>query len=486
MSKNLYSISSRYEITKYGRIFALLVAAHASCLYAAEHSRQEEGALVTMRQSYLRATGVAPTLEDEEKMLAEWKASVIRDAARMTTSTTPIATQASSNVGGSAAPSTSVNLPANVQQLLQAAMQRSQSGGAANPAVGSMPSTTSMSDGDLMQKLNGTHAQVKVELSARRDGLLVNGRVFADPEGAMRAYSYDVVSGDVTYQIASNGGLVFKYFNPSTGVDPVILGNAAITSSGIQINLLSGSTLGGDSVIPMPRGMLVARGANLFVYEPGKAIQTVSIPDGWVLAPFQRGSVGATRTVLLENVNASNQQKDSSGLGSLLSATKSLGQLLGMNKTEDYAFLNLDTGRLIKLNISVDGKVQMVLSNCRKRNNFVNDCATASSFQSLYAPDGSRNRLHYFWQANWYQTPTGPIAVVQEGGLVDLFIIDLSTGKRVTAFHRAMGMTSTDTSQSSDGVVKVSASWLFQDHVIADAASFLSSNPEVGSEAAKN
>jgi hypothetical protein len=479
-------MSLKSEMKKYGWIFGLLVAAHASCVLAADRSPQEEAALVTMRQSYIRATGVAPTPEDEQKMLTEWKDSVIRDAARITTGTTPIATQALTNVESPAAPSPSTGLPANVQQLFQAAMQRAQSGGATNPAAGSMTSATSMGDGDLMKKLNGTHAQAKVELSARRDGLLVNGRVFADPEGAMRAYSYDVVSGDVTYQIASNGGLVFKYFNPSTGVDPVTLGKAAITSSGIQINLLSGSTLGGDSVIPMPRGVLVARGANLFVYEPGKAIQTVSIPDGWVLAPFQRGSVGATRTVLLENVSASNQQKDSSGLGSLLSATKSLGQLLGVNKTEDYAFLNLDTGKLIKLNISVDGKVQMVLSNCRKRNNFVNDCATATSFQSLYAPDGSRNRLHYFWQANWYQTTSGPIAVVQEGGLVDLFIIDLSTGKRVTAFHRAMGMTSTDTSQSSDGVVKVSASWLFQDHVIADAASFLSSNPEVGSEAAKN
>ena len=442
--------------------------------------------MVSMRQNYIRATGATPTAEDEQKMLAEWKAAVIRDAARITTTTTPVAPQVAPSPAAPVSLNASTGNQANVQQMLQAAIQRAQSGGAVDQVASPVQSNATLSDDELLLKIAGTHEKVKIELSARRDGLLVNGRVFADPAGAMRAYSYDVVSGDVTYQIASNGGFVFKYFNPSTGVDPVTLGSAVTNSSGIQINLLNGSTLGGDSVIPMPRGVLVARGANLFVYEPGKAIQTVSIPDGWILAQFQRGSVGATRTVLLENVAASNKQKDSSGFGALLSSTQSLGQLLGMNKKEDYAFLNLDTGKLIKLNIAVDGKTQMVMSNCRKRNNFVNDCATATSFQSLYAPDGSRNSLHYFWQANWYQTPSGPIGVVQEGGLVDLFIIDLNTGKRVTAFHRGLGMTSTDTSQSSDGVVKVSAAWMFQDHVINDAASFLGSNPDVASEAAKN
>ena len=461
-------------------IFGLLVAANVGSAFAGERSPQEEAALVSMRQSYTRATGASPTAEDEEKMLAEWKSAIIRDAARTTTITSP-----TPSVGVSASPNPTTGAPSNAQQILQAAMQRAQSVGSVNQVV-SPPNKSTLSDGELLQKISGTQEPAKIELSARRDGLLVNGRVFADPEGAMKAYSYDVVSGDVTYQIASNGGFVFKYFNPSIGVDPVMIGSAVITGSGIQINLLNGSTLGGDSAVPMPRGVLVARGVNMFVYEPGKAIQTVSIPDGWMLAQFQRGSVGATRTVLLENVSASNQQKDSSGLGSLLSATQSLGQLFGVNKKEDYAFLNIDTGKLIKLNISVDGKTQTVMSNCRKRNNFVNDCATATSFQSLYTPNGGRNTLHYFWQANWYQTPSGPIGVVQEGGLVDLFIIALRTGKRVTAFHRAMGMTSTDTSQSADGVVKVSAAWMFQDHVINDAASFLSSNPDAGSEAVKN
>jgi len=485
MSKIFYQLSPQFGLKKCGWIFSLLVAANVSCAFAGDRSPQEEAALVGMRKSYIGATGTSPTSEDEQKMLIEWKAAVIRDAARTTTNTAPIATQATPSVVVPASPNLT-GVPLNAQQMLQAAIQRAQSGGPANLVASPIPGNASISDSELLQRVAGTHAQAKIELSARRDGLLVNGRVFADPEGPMKAYSYDVVSGDVTYQIASNGGFVFKYFNPSTGVDPVTIGNSTITSSGIQINLLNGSVLGGDSAIPMPRGVLVVRGINLFVYEPGKSIQTVSIPDGWMLAQFQRGSVGATRTVLLENVSASNQQKNSSGLGSLLSATQSLGQLLGVNKKEDYAFLNIDTTKLIKLNISVDGKMQTVMSNCRKRNNFVNDCATATSFQSLYTPDGKRNSFHYFWQANWYQTPSGPIGVVQEGGLVDLFIIDLNTGKRATAFHRAMGMTSTDTSQSSDGVVKVSASWMFQDHVIEDAASFLISNPDADSVAAKN
>jgi hypothetical protein len=486
MSIISYSLSPRFELKKLGWMFSLLLVANVSGAFAGDRSPQEEAALVGMRQSYIRATGVAPTPEDEQKMLAEWKTAVIRDAARLSSTAAAVATPAAPSVGLPASSNSAAGGPQNVQQMLQMAMQRAQSAGTASQLPSPVPSNAMMNDGELLQKIAGLHEPVKIELSARRDGLLVNGRVFADPEGAMKVYSYDVVSGDVTYKIASNGGFVFKYFNPSTGVAPVAIGSEVISGSGIQINLLNGSTLGGDSVILMPRGMLVARGANIFIYEPGKTIQTLSIPDGWMLAQFQRGSVGATRTVLLENVSASNQQKDSSGFGALISSTQALGQLLGVNKKEDYAFFNLDTGKLIKLNITVDGKTQMVMSNCRKRNNFVNDCATATSFQSLYAPDGGRNSLHYFWQANWYQTATGPIGVVQEGGTSDLFVMDLNTGRRVTAFHRSLGMTSTDSSQSGDGAVKVSASWMFQDHVIDDAASLLSGNSDVTSQAVKN
>ncbi|TXI99363.1 MAG: hypothetical protein E6Q31_07330 [Aquabacterium sp.] len=464
-------------------IFGLLISASIGSAFAVDRTPQEAAALEVMRQNYIRVTGSVPTPEDEQKMLSEWKATVIRDTARM--SATSTATQSTPSVS----PNAQFNLPvggaSGIQKMMQAAMQRAQNGSAAVPVAATISAPVVMSDADLLKNISGKHAPTKVQISARRDGLMINGRVFADPEGRMTTYAYDVVSGDVTYQIATAGGFVFKFFNPSTGVEPVVIGSASGTGSGLQVSLVNGSTLGGDSVIPMPKGLIVARGANLFVYEPGKTIQTVSLPDGWALAQFQRGSVGATRTILLENASALSQSKDRSGLGSLISSAQSLGQMLGTNKKEDYAFMNIDSGNLIKLNISVEGKTQTVMSNCRRRNSFVNECATATSFESLYAPDGSRNKLHYFWQINWYQTPSGPIGIAQEGGLVDVSAIDLNTGKRVTLFHRAMGITSIDTYQSGDGLVTVSANWMFQDHVINDVAGFLASNPDSGSDSTK-
>ena len=76
----------------------------------------------------------------------------------------------------------------------------------------------------------------------------------------------------------------------------------------------------------------------------------------------------------------------------------------------------------------------------------------SNSFESLYTDIG-RNYGHYYWSVDWYMTPTGPIAVTMENGQKDVFIIDLKSSRKVNAFHRALGISSLDVTQSPTGVV---------------------------------
>ncbi|MBA4109826.1 MAG: hypothetical protein C0487_09575 [Leptothrix sp. (in: Bacteria)] len=165
-------------------------------------------------------------------------------------------------------------------------------------------------------------------------------------------------------------------------------------------------------------------------------------------------------------------------MGGLFSAVQKIGATVGLNKKEDYALLNLDTGKQYLLNIQVDGKLRTVMSNCRKRNAVVNECRSSNSFESLYS-DVGRNWGHYYWKVNWYNTPTGPVAVTMENGVTDAFLLDLSSGKKVTAFHRGLGLTTLDSVQSPDGKLAVMADWMFETHRIDDALAHLRDNPDV-------
>lgn len=166
------------------------------------------------------------------------------------------------------------------------------------------------------------------------------------------------------------------------------------------------------------------------------------------------------------------------GLGALFSAVQKIGATVGLNKKEDYALLNLDTGKQYPLNVQVDGKLRTVMSNCRKRNAVVNECSSSTSFESLYSEIG-RNWGHYYWKINWYNTPSGPVAVSMENGVTDAYLLDLQTGKKVQAFHRSLGLTTLDSVQSPDGKLTLMADWMFETHKIDDALAYLRDSPDV-------
>ena len=138
-----------FRIGIWNCVFGALLAASIGNAFAGDRSPQEEAALVSMRQNYIRAIGSTPTPEDEQKMLAEWKASVIRDAARITA--VPVATQSAPNVGAAAPSNLPAGVPSNLQQMMQAAMLRAQNGGIATPVSNPVTSTASMGDAELLQ-----------------------------------------------------------------------------------------------------------------------------------------------------------------------------------------------------------------------------------------------------------------------------------------------------------------------------------------------
>jgi hypothetical protein len=424
-------------------ILCTLLAIAAGAAAAADFTPQEQAALTAMRQSYIKQTGHAPSAAEERAML-----NMLRSA---------------SQLAGAAANGMADTGMSNQMQPSQRA-QTAQGNGAV------------MSEEALARSLAAMgSARTKVRIEGARDGLRVDGESFLDPEGQIRSYAFDALTGDITYTIRTGDTVVYKYLRAGSSADPVTLATAQQLQSGWQVTTVTGKTFSGDAVTPLAKGFMVSRSSSVFRYEPGKSSKGTPLPSGWIMAQFQRGNVGATRFILLEREQPAPGQNGGpmGSLTSLIDTAKALGATAGLAKKEDYALMNLDSGKLYPLNIQADGKIYTFMSNCRKRSFLVSDCAKATSVESLYTADNDRNYSHYFWKANWYATPTGPIAVTLENGVADVYVLDLETGKKVTAFHRALGLSKFDAGQAADGTVSIQANLAFDHQQIADAGKFL-------------
>lgn len=73
-----------------------------------------------------------------------------------------------------------------------------------------------------------------------------------------------------------------------------------------------------------------------------------------------------------------------------------------------------------------------------------------------------------------------PIGAAMETGQKVVFILDITSSKRINASHRALGISSLDVYQSPNGVVALKAGWMFKTFPIDDAIKHLNENPAVG------
>lgn len=373
------------------------------------------------------------------------------------------------------------------QQLQQSILQRMGRVGVSTPNAANPPASpiapSAETEASLNEKILAFPAKDReLKFEDRKDGFSVNGQPFMDAEGRITKYSFDVLTGDVTYLVQTGGNsYIVKYVRAGSNMEGVTIGNATSMTSGWQVQTVTGKKMAGELLTVLPKGILVARDSAAFKYSPGSGVQNIAVPQCHIIAPFQHGNVGATDFVLLEKED----ENKGSATGGLFGSLKAMGSVLGVNKKEDYALLSIKDGKMFLLNIASNGKDVHSYSNCRRQNNAVNNCATITNQEALYDNNGDRNTRHYFWRTNWFNTVSGPIAVAMENGVTDVTITDLTTGKKVIAFTRGMGILKFDASQEPSGKVKIVAQLGLGSETIDDALAFMQTAPEVKKETDK-
>ena len=326
-----------------------------------------------------------------------------------------------------------------------------------------------------------------VQFERFRDGFAINGQRYIDAEGKITSYAFDAQSGDFTYLAETHPGeFVLKAGRAMTQSEPITIATAQKQGMIWQVTAATGKKFTGYRLIPSSRGFVIARDNTGFRYVPGSGTTNIVAPEAFSIAALQNGDIANTGYILLERTPTSNGTQPGNSLGALFSAVQSLGSVVGVGKKEDYALLNMDNGRVVPVNISLESKQVQVMSACKQKNFLIAKCAQMESFESAFEPNGTRNMSHYFWRINWFNVPGRPVLVSQEGGLGKVIATDLNSGKKVMLFERALGIASFAAIQDANGKINVTAQMGFSSESRQDVLALLDSLPNVAETVAAN
>lgn len=151
-----------------------------------------------------------------------------------------------------------------------------------------------------------------------------------------------------------------------------------------------------------------------------------------------------------------NSDNPSDRLKSLWDSTIDVSSVFGLTKKYDYLMVNIKTGQVHPLKISIFGKKIHFYYNCEKQNAVVAKCKDMKSVESLYEEGGNiPNYSHYVWRIRWYNTPKGVVLIAQENNMRELTLSNLTTGKKVVAFKNWLETMSFESGQDESGKVTV-------------------------------
>lgn len=316
------------------------------------------------------------------------------------------------------------------------------------PSPAAAPSTANTpSNGALLVLMQSANADGNFAIFERKsDGFLINGQPFIDPDGKILDFGADAATGLVTYLVDDGAGAALvKLYNAKAKGHPVVAGRLRANGNRSTFEGVDGQTAGGETIVPMSRGLLVTRDESIVLVDWETGVSAKSLPEGFHAAAYQNGDVAGTRNILLERT------RNPSPLGGY----GSLKELFGKSDASDYSFYNLDTGNLVSLQFT------------RGKNEATFDTpAGRITRESIREEDGRPNYSHYYWSINWTNSKHGPLAVAIEKGLQDLNLIDLQTGTKHNVVHRGAGIQRFELVPLPDGDFEIRGGWSFKDHPI--------------------
>lgn len=358
------------------------------------------------------------------------------------------------------------------REMMQMMMSRAQTV-SPSPVVAQAPvaaPVVQMTESDLRDQLSSLSKNTSGQWALFEpgpDGFKANGRQIISPYGRVITHSGDPESGRVVYFIETGKNqLRVEMLQAFAPQQTVLLGTLIQNGYNWSFTSVTGQQMAGDKPNPTSEGVLMSRSKAGFHYVAGKGIESFSVPDGFHIASFQPGEIGATAYLLLER-DAGN--KSDNPIAGLVGMGKSVGNLFGVTEIQDYVMFNIKSGKSTPLNLSLDDKETVQLTGCVKRNNYINECSGANSYTSIWDSNGGRNRSHPYWRLKWLKSSVGPVLITTDGAMqTKIVVVDLERDKRYLAFSRVLGINEFNVNRNANGQIQLEAQLGFSHQSIDD------------------
>jgi hypothetical protein len=309
-----------------------------------------------------------------------------------------------------------------------------------------------------------------------RDGLVFDNQRFADSDGEAKNIVLDPTTSTAAYLIPGIGFSSLKITRLGGTSASIVIGKLISNNGRTAFQSATGKSISGDFFIPTTDGIIAVRDTIAFRYVVGEGNQQVELPNGWSVAPLQRGNIATTGWILLEK---NKSEEDNNPLNTLIA----IGQLIGVTKPAmDYALLNLNNKVLVPLEVSFDINSTASYSLCKLKNGAGNSCDQLSSYDAVWRNDGKPNFSHYFWSIDWQLMNGKPIAVVLESRSQKINAYDLSEKKKVNLYENTLGITGYRTELSTGGKYKMIANTGIEKMFVDDIYKEVSNRPNVPSQ----
>lgn len=354
--------------------------------------------------------------------------------------------------------------------------------GASLPNIGTMDNRNgqlklppTLSEEELLVKKTEVDASGGPAVFFRdKDGISINGVVFNDFEGAVANFGGDRLSGNFTYAIKNyDRTFTLKYAKAGSKKPPFTI--ATVQKSGASFNVItvSGKQIPGNTVIPTSDGFIVGREGSAFRYTIGdEHVKSITLPDNYHIAQHQNGDAASTGYLLLEK----DDQTNGNTVSGLFSTISAIGNTLGLHQVDHYVLINLDSNKLVPMDVNLEGKEVAKYSDCKQKNAVVRKCSDVKFEEALYDKLGIPNSSHYFWAINWVNTKSGPLAIYKTSTKVK--VIDINNEKVHILFSRALGVNTFQVIPNSDGSIAVQARLGFSSDRIDDIEEFIRKNTD--------
>lgn len=249
-----------------------------------------------------------------------------------------------------------------------------------------------------------------------RNDLEANGQTLLDAEGEILNYSALSSSGYVTYAVRNNDGLTtVKVVRPGGSVEGLAVARIDCTgqSTGCLAETATGKKITGDRIVYLSKGLMAARPNAVFIYEPGRGVKTLPLPQKTEMMREQPGDILASRHLLVRDFSVDE------------------GGFLGIGGKQGFALIDIDTGK----------KSTQFRTGIPAKNGWLE--------RDEERDTDVRRRMA------WFVTKSGVIVASLDNGLKDLVFVNLGTGQRVIGYTRDMGIAGFEATQEETGQVRV-------------------------------